>query len=221
MVTVDEEESKGLVTANNSVCGETAACVPGGTQLVDLHQIDKCLAGEREAFGELVRKYQEVVYRFSYRICGSREQAEDITQESFVRAYQRLSSLRRKAAFKSWLFRIALNLCRDSFAGRNAVARYETPLESVADGLATADPGFDPEKSYLMRVARKVVWEALDRLSTDERALFIMKYVEGMSYTELKEVSGALTIGLLKVRLYRTREKLSGYLGKNWGGGDE
>ena len=198
--------------------GETAT--PAGAGSADLQQVERCLAGEREAFGALVHKYRELVYRFSYRVCGSREQAEDITQESFVRAYQALPSLRRKAAFKSWLLRIALNLCRDASASRSATARYETLMVSATqENIADRRP--DPEQAYARQVARESLWRALGRLSATERALFVMKYVEGMSYAEIREASGALTTGLLKLRLYRVREKLSRYLSRKWGGGNE
>lgn len=170
--------------------------------------IDQCLAGRREAFGQLVERYQHRLYHGLLHALGSAEDAQDIAQEAFVHAFEKLSSYKGEAAFYSWLFRIALNA---SVSARRKTRRMSASVESRRDetGQEPSDENPANEPSYAMDVAdrQRLVRQALSELSEEFRTALVLKEMDGMSYEEIAEVV-EVPLGTVRSRIHRARLEL-------------
>ena len=170
--------------------------------------IDQCLAGRREAFGQLVERYQHRLYHGLLHALGSAEDAQDIAQEAFVHAFEKLASFKGEAAFYSWLFRIALNA---SVSARRKTRRMAASVETRRDesGLEPTDENPASEPSYAMDVSdrQRLVRQALSELSEEFRTALVLKEMDGMSYEEIAEVI-AVPLGTVRSRIHRARLEL-------------
>ncbi len=159
------------------------------------------LEGDREAFGVLVRRYKDVLYRYAERMTGRADDAADIVQRTFIRGFRSLDRCRDRERVGGWLFRIAVNLCKDQLKGR---ARREVSLEAA--GPLTATRGL-PEARAERAEIREQIYRALQSLSEEQREAFVLKHVEGWSYEEMAERLGA-SVSALKMRVHRARDQL-------------
>jgi RNA polymerase sigma-70 factor (ECF subfamily) len=171
----------------------------------DAEVIARVLDGDTEAFGILVDRYQNDFAAYAKYMTGSAEEAADIIQESLVRAFKSLRRCQDRANFKGWLFRIVSNQSKTHLARRK---RHAT--ESLTeDFLAPEDPGSEAETADV----RRRVHLALQELPTDQREALVLKYVEGLSLSEMARLLKA-SASALKMRLLRgrsaLREKLEG-----------
>jgi RNA polymerase sigma-70 factor (ECF subfamily) len=178
----------------------------------------RALAGEHAAFEALVGRHQERVYRLSRRLTGSTADAEEVVQETFIRAYRRLGTFRGEARFSTWLCRIAMNAARMLGRGRS---RHPTePLEDYlprfdrrgrhardADHARAADAEEILDRKRLARRAS----EALERLPERYRAPFVLRDLEEMSTAEVAAVLD-VSQELVRQRVHRARLMLRGYL---------
>ncbi|WP_461369030.1 RNA polymerase sigma factor [Candidatus Darwinibacter acetoxidans] len=151
----------------------------------------------QELLREMVEQHGNSIYRLALRYTGDRFLAEDIAQETFLRACAGLQSYDRSRPAGPWLFRIALNLCRN----RRRAAR-EIPVEERV--AAEADPGPGPEHIYLQQETEQELAGALRALPPIYREVLILKHVNDLSYAEISAVLG-LKLSLVKNRLYRGR----------------
>ena len=172
--------------------------------------------GDLFAFEEVVRRYQRRVYATALRIVRRHDLADDVTQETFLRAHRALGTYDRERPFGPWVCRIAANLAINHV--RSPEAREEG-LEGVLDA-APAPAGASPLSAVLEEEARSVLAEAVGRLPPDQRAVFVLRAYDELSYAEIAEALG-LSIGTVMSRLSRAREKLRaallGYLGPAMG----
>ena len=154
------------------------------------------------AFEQLFHKYQERVYSTAYRMMRDQEDAEDLTQEIFLRAYQRIGKFDFRAAFSTWLYRLAVNLCIDELRKRKRSANT-MPLEEAE---LQADTN-TPEDYVISSDREKRVWDAINSLKEKERAIIILRDIEGLSYKEIAQVFKC-SLGRVKSRLHEARQKL-------------
>lgn len=170
--------------------------------------IDQCLAGRREAFGQLVERYQHRLYHGLLHALGSAEDAQDVAQEAFVNAFEKLASFKGQAAFYSWLFRIALNA---AVSAKRKTRRMSASVETRRDesGLEPADANPSSEPSYAMDVAerQRLVRQALSELSEEFRTALVLKEMDGMSYEEIAQVV-EVPLGTVRSRIHRARLEL-------------
>ncbi len=159
------------------------------------------LDGRQDQYGVLVRRYQDVLFRYAERMTGRPDEAEDIVQLTFVRGYRSLASCRDPDRVGGWLFRIAANLCKDQVKGRR---RREQPLDEVRE-LRVDEPG--PLAVAEQDEIRRRIDGALERLPADQREAFVLKHVEGWSYQEMSEQL-EVSVPALKMRVHRAREEL-------------
>ena len=160
--------------------------------------IDRVLAGDRNAFGILIERYSDPLYRHAYGMTGSADVAEDILQVSFIKAYHHLAEVRGR--FDAWVFRIVANGCKDWLKNiRRTHLSYEE--DDQPSGLET------PEEELDRGEMRRDLDTALQSLPSSLREAFVMKHVEGRSYEEMAELLDA-TVGALKMRVHRAREAL-------------
>ncbi|HET7552366.1 MAG TPA: sigma-70 family RNA polymerase sigma factor [Gemmatimonadaceae bacterium] len=166
----------------------------------DSQIVGAVLGGDTEAFGVLVDRYQERCFRLALHIVGSREDAEDAVQESFLRAYRYLGGYREREKFAAWLYRILVNQCRTTLARRQ---RRELPMAAWEwDARAAADAGGADQDALRDELAR-----ALDALTEDQREAVVLRYAEDLTYDEMSAVTGA-GVSALKMRVQRACARL-------------
>jgi RNA polymerase sigma-70 factor (ECF subfamily) len=162
------------------------------------------LAGDPEAFGTLVERYQHEYMRFAVRVLGTREEADEALQAAFVRAYRALAQCRDAGRFGAWLYRIVVNECRTRATRRGRRARWFVRDEAALEQAPAADTGDQA-------AVREEIQRALDRLPTEQREAFVLKYVEELSYEQMAEITGA-SVSALKMRAARACRRLRGLL---------
>ena len=173
-----------------------------GADTGEARELARARAGDVAAFGALVRRHQERVFRFLHRMLDAREEAMELSQDVFVKAWQALPGWRPEAAFSTWLLQIARNAALDQLR-RRQVVRF-APLES---GLEVADEAPGPEARYATRERQAQLERALRRLAAEHREILLLREVEGLAYGELASVLG-IAEGTVKSRLARARSAL-------------
>ncbi|MDQ7799699.1 MAG: sigma-70 family RNA polymerase sigma factor [Armatimonadota bacterium] len=163
-------------------------------------------AGEASAFAALVIKYREPVYRFLRRMTGNHEDAADLTQEVFLRAYRSLGRFQGRCRVKTWLLRIATNACLD----HRARQRDPLPLEAVA-GLASP-PETGPDARAERRERWRLVAEAVQALPPRQRAAVVLRLYGGYTYAEIAEIMDC-SEGTVKATMFAALRKLRVVLG--------
>lgn len=157
--------------------------------------------GDRHAFRSLVDRHYDACLRFaSFRLNDGLD-AEDVVQETFVRAYTALPRYRDQDRFKAWLFRILVNRCRT--AGRRRRRRRTTSTDELEGSTFLALPADDEATLWRSEIER-----ALDTLPVEQREAFLLKFVEGWSYEEMAAMTG-VGLSALKMRVSRARERLT------------
>lgn len=193
--------------------------VDPSTELGDATLVERAQAGDLEAFRLLFERYQRRVHNAVYPIVGTAADAEDVTQEAFVRAFRALGGLREGQAFLSWLYRIALNLARNYVRDRRA-RLWESLDEQIAWGderfeRQVADDTADPAALVEEREVQEVVRRAIGSLSPAHRDVIILHHLQGLPVDEIAGIIGC-SVGTVKSRLSRGREalkrKLRGYV---------
>lgn len=167
----------------------------------DAELVSRVLSGSDAAFGELIERYNDLLTRHAQRMLGRADDAEDVVQAAWIRAYRRLRQCRDPERFGAWVFRIAANGCKDAL---KASRRDVVPLDSIAE---PGGGGADPEDEVLRAEQRRRIAEALGRLPPDQAEAFLLKHAEGWSYEQMAE---KLDVGIsaLKMRVHRAREQL-------------
>ena len=168
----------------------------------DQEVITRVIAGDRDAFSSLIRRYSDPLYRHALGMTGSPDVAEDILQTSFIKAYNHLGEVRGR--FDAWLFRIVANGCKDWLKN---IRRTHVSYEEDDQPSTYATPDEDLDRTEL----RMDLDEALAQLAPSLREAFIMKHVEGRSSEEMADLLGT-TVGALKMRVHRARESLQALL---------
>lgn len=168
----------------------------------DQEIILKVLAGHRDAFGILIQRYSDPLFRHALGMTGSPDVAEDILQMSFIKAYHHLSEVRGR--FDAWVFRIVANGCKDWLKN---IRRTHLSYEEDDQPTSYATPEEELDRTEL----RMDLDGALGQLPASLREAFIMKHVEGRSYEEMADLLGT-TVGALKMRVHRAREALQALL---------
>ena len=163
----------------------------------DLALVRQSLAGQTEAFGALVTRYQKVMFTVALRMLGNAEDARDATQDAFVKAYQRLGSFDGKYRFYSWLYRILVNECLNA-------SRDRKPEQPLDDNVAGSGTPFD---ETLESERREQIQLALLRLTPEYRTVIVLRHFAGQSYGEIAE-SLAIPEKTVKSRLYSARQRL-------------
>jgi RNA polymerase sigma-70 factor (ECF subfamily) len=174
----------------------------------DAALVAQARTGDQEAFRALVERHSRPVFRLAYRMTGNEEDAEDVVQETFLRAYRRLDQFEMKSQVGSWLHRIAANCAYDQL--RSRVRRKEDPLEAEPDeGPSPALPSQTPAPDRLVwsaEVGRKVK-TAMGRLSHVEKSAFVLRHYEGLTMEEIGGVLG-VEANAAKHTVFRAVRKL-------------
>lgn len=179
--------------------------------------IRRVCAGDTDAFEALVTAYQKQVYNLALRTVGNEEDAADMTQEAFLRAYRSLGSFRGDSKFSVWLYRLTTNICIDFLRSRGrrpTVSLTAADEDEEPQELDVADDRFDPVQSLERAELRRAVQRGLASLPEDYRRILMLRELSGLSYAEIGQVL-RLEEGTVKSRLFRARKKLCDFLRKD------
>ena len=174
--------------------------------------VQAALRGDLHAFERLVERHRDVVFRVAARLVGSDEEAEDITQDTFLRAFHRLDRYRGEAAFRSWLLRIAHNTAVTYVTRKRAPSH--SPLDALAEDVAAAEQRGGPAEQLERRERLRRLDTKIKGLSPGHRAVLVLRDIEGLSYDEIARVTDA-PIGTVKARLHRARDEFVDVLRHN------
>ena len=169
--------------------------------------------GDVESFNQLITRWERPIYALAYRVIGQEEDARDVTQETFLRAFRGIGAFKGQAKFSSWLYRIALNLCRDWIRRRR-----RTPITLVPEDVELEDLAADVGASESVEdlVARRelsaVVEVAMAKLPEEQRTAIILKEYHGMTFQEIADLQGC-PLSTVKTRLYQGLSVLRRELG--------
>ncbi len=169
-------------------------------------------AGDHSAFAALVREYQDRVFRFILRMLGARDEAMDLTQETFTKAHQALPGWRPEAQFCTWLFRIAHNAALDLLRRRQRIEFVSfSDLPAGEEDHALPDPARQPDQRLADRQSIELLERTLQELPSEQREILLLREMEDMSYSEIAATLG-IAEGTVKSRLARARSAaLAGY----------
>lgn len=166
--------------------------------------IRRCLTGDVSSYGELVDRYSGRIINLAYLMIGDRHDAEDIAQEAFIRAYRSLGKFQRKAKFSSWLYQIALNLCKDYLKAKSRHAR--SVADEQLEGVDAGSRDSTPEQILQTELSEKMK-EAVNKLPYLYREAFVLRHLQGLEYEEVASITG-VPADTVRVRAYRARELL-------------
>ncbi len=177
---------------------------------MDTELVRKAAAGDSDAFEQLVLSYEKPIYNLCLRMCGNADDAMDLTQETFLKAWRSLGSFRADAAFSTWLYRLCSNLCIDHL--RREQKRKVLPLQvEDSDGderpLDVPDPAAGPEERLSAQEDRQQVAAALQSLEPEYREALTLRVLHDLSYADIAAVL-QVREGTVKSRIARAREKM-------------
>lgn len=179
--------------------------------------VSRVQAGDVNAFEELVTAYERNVYNLALRMTGNPEDAADMSQEAFLKAYSSMSSFRGESKFSVWLYRIVSNVCLDFLRRRS---RRQTVSLSIEDDggeeiqLELPDESQTPEALLEQRMTRDAVRRGLEALPHEQRQILLLREIQGLSYDEIALTLG-LEAGTVKSRIFRARKRLCSFLMKD------
>jgi len=171
----------------------------------DISYIDKVLAGNLNAFSYLIDRHKDKAFNLAFRICGNREEAEEIAQDAFLKAFRSLKDFRKKSSFSTWLYRIVYNTSISLVRARGlrVLSLEEFPADAV-DFLSESkneDEAIDNYRNSLVNFA-------LQKLQEEERGLITLYYYDDLETDEIARITGIRKQNI-KVRLFRARQKMA------------
>lgn len=185
-------------------------------QADDLDLVKQCQRGDTQAFSQLVTKYRGKCYAMIYNMVHNEQDAWDLTQDGFIKAWKSLGRFRGQSSFYTWIYRIMMNVSIDWLRKKliESASEFDDSLDlrGVEPGAATmpkADPL--PHQTMEHQEARKRIDEAIEKLSPEHRAVILMREVDGMQYEEIAETLEC-SLGTVMSRLFYARKKLQGML---------
>lgn len=167
----------------------------------DIEIVNQCLGGDLNAFEILIERYKRAVYNTAYRMMGNREEAEDVSQEAFIRMYNSLSRYNPEYKFMTWAMKVTTNLCLDSLRKRKG------EMLPIDEGFEIKDEKDTPEEEYIRKENQKLVQDAIMKLPDKYREFLILFHLRNLSYQEIIDITGE-SLTIVKNRLYRARQML-------------
>jgi len=167
--------------------------------------------GKAESFEILVERYQKQVYNIAYRFTGNRDDAYDLSQEAFLKAYRGIKNFRQDSSFKTWIYHIASNVCRDFLRKENKVYKVsiDEPVQSEHGDMEKqlADSSMGPDEAYESKELSEFIQDIINDLQQEYKEVIILREMQQLSYEEIAKVLDC-SIGTVKSRLNRARKIL-------------
>ena len=180
-------------------------------ELTDWELVQKCQAGETSAFQELVSRYHQKVYMVILGLLRHREDALEVAQETFFRAYRKINSFQGGSSFYTWIYRIAVNISIDA---QRRQKRNPLDFRESMDGVLDAqnEVARDPFSDLHDRELRENLVKAINDLTPEHKAVIVLRTIDGLSYKDIGEILGC-SEGTVMSRLHYARKKLKDKLG--------
>jgi RNA polymerase sigma-70 factor (ECF subfamily) len=178
----------------------------------DAALVERCVSGDRQAFADLMNRHKSTVLRLAFHLTGNRDDAEDLTQECFLRLYQALPQFDAALPFKPWFYKIATNVCLRHLSQRKRMPTF-VPLRTQRDESEEVgeeevpDESLSVEGEVLSREMRQVVLSAVNDLPTKYRIVVVLRYLEDLPYAEIAKILG-IEVNAVEVRMHRAKEML-------------
>src|ERR1700704_5224451 len=179
----------------------------------DAAAVARAKAGDKDTFRLLVERHSQLIFRLAFRMMENEQDAEEVVQETFLRAYRALDGFESRANFGTWIYRIALNRCYDLLAQRKSRPMMQTQEDpeapNIIEQIPTTNP--NPERRALSQEIEVRVRSAMEQLTAGERMAFVLRHFEGRS---VEEIARALNVreGAAKNRVHRAVQKLRQHL---------
>ena len=170
----------------------------------DATAIDRARGGDSDAFRQLVERHSQPVFRVAYRMTGNQHDADDVVQETFLRAYRTLDRFEERANFSTWLHRIAINCSLDLLRARG---RHDKQYGGDVEVLDPSSDAPEPDRIALSAELQQHVAAAMKRLSDNERTAFVLRHFEGMPVEEIGKTLG-IQVNATKHTIFRAVRKL-------------
>src|SRR6187455_767410 len=169
----------------------------------DEELVARSIGGDAESFNELILRWERPIYVLAYRTIGREEDARDVCQETFLRAFRALPGFRGQAKFSSWLYRIALNLCRDWVRRERRTPVVQPPEDvDLIEMSAAAEPSESIEDLVARKELSRLVERAMALLPEEQRTAIVLKEYHGLTFQEIAELVGC-PLSTVKTRLYQ------------------
>lgn len=173
--------------------------------------IQRCTAGDENAYAELVAEHQRMVFQLALHLLGNRDEALDLSQEVFLRVFRTIHRFRGQSALRTWIYRIAVNQAKNRqrwWRRRHRSNQVSLDEHLAAHGDAvTGTESLTPERVLARKELAQRIWRALDGLPFDQRTVIVLREIDGLSYDEIAFSLG-VAIGTVKSRLMRARQAL-------------
>ncbi|MBI4446497.1 MAG: sigma-70 family RNA polymerase sigma factor [Acidobacteria bacterium] len=167
----------------------------------DENLLQLALQGDGASFGELTGRWQRKIYAFIYRYVGNREEARDLTQDTFTKAFENLERLADPARFSSWIYKIALNECRMRFRKQRHVTPVSLEDSSFREEQSTQLLPLSPEEALVEKEVVRVLKEVMENLPEEQRTVILMKEYQGLKFHEISEILD-IPLSTVKSRMY-------------------
>ncbi len=209
------EDSKGLRPRKKSWKTDIS-----GQQLEVL--VDRAKNGDVQAFQDLYSVFGERIFNYIYRLCGSREDAEDLTQDTFIQAFRKLGTLKENKKIQSWLYRIAQNNVYQKFRSKRPQTESldQDDAQELSEAQNRTTPRKNPEESALAEELEELIEEVIQSLPDKYRQVFVLAAIHKMSYQEISQIVNR-SLASVKSDIHRARvvvrDQIKEYLGENYG----
>ncbi|PYQ31502.1 MAG: RNA polymerase subunit sigma-24 [Acidobacteria bacterium] len=176
-------------------------------EMTDVTVVSRARTGDPDAFRLLVERHSQPIFRVAYRMTGNEHDADDVVQETFLRAYRQLDRFEERANFGTWLHRIAINCALDLLRARGRMDRYYggDPEDAEMNGTIRSEP--EQDRLLISAELREQVAAAMERLSGNERTAFVLRHFEGMPVEEIGKTLG-IQVNAAKHTIFRAVRKL-------------
>jgi len=176
-------------------------------RVLDEDLMRRCREGDMGAFELIVLRYKDAIFNFTYHFVADYHRAQDLSQETFLRVLRNVDRYKSRNSFKTWLYRIAANLCKNELRDRSR--RKMLSLDDPAVDIETLSRNhyISPDKAYENEEVRRLVKDAVGSLPEDQRMAIIMREYQGFSYEEIASALNC-TLGAVKSKIYRARQNI-------------
>lgn len=192
------------------------------TKYSDESLVKRCKEGDINAFNELVNKYKKQVYYLAYSMISNQSDAEDISQEAFVRVYKSIYKFKEKSSFKTWFYRIIINLCRSHLRHRYLVSKFsfhfkqkdemqDEPEKTLDTSIEDTSWQSSPVKAAINKELNTAINDAIKSLPEKQKETFILKHFQGLKISEVASILDT-TEGGVKANLFKAIKNLRTYL---------
>lgn len=176
-----------------------------GSTTNDLDLIEKVKSGDKTGFNNIILKYQKQVYRFAKRLLIEHDDADDVTQEVFIRLYNSINDFRGDSKLSTYIYRITYNLCLNHIKKKNRFQMMHVNIEQ--ENYLTLGNDSNPENDFVVREKQILIRNAYETLPEKQKAVFNMRFYENLTYEEISEITGK-SVGGIKANYFHAFKKI-------------